>query len=57
MVFAETIGINIRSAEKMILKIVKLEEKYIEMCRASYMPEGMRDDLEKLIHKRIDILK
>ena len=54
--FADTIGIPERSAEKMIEKIVKLKEKYILMCRDSYMPEQMKSNLENLIEQRIAVL-
>lgn len=56
LVFADTIGISERSAEKMIEKIVKLKEKYILMCRDSYMPEQMKANLENLIEQRIAVL-
>ena len=56
LMFADTIGISERSAEKMIEKIVKLKEKYISMCRASYMPEQMKANLENLIEQRIAVL-
>ena len=56
IVFADTIGIPERSAEKMIEKIVKLKDKYISMCRDSYMPEQMRANLENLIEQRIAVL-
>ena len=56
LVFADTIGIPERSAEKMIEKIVKLKDKYLSMCRDSYMPEQMRANLENLIEQRIAVL-
>lgn len=55
-VFAEAIGITKKSAEKMIEKIVKLKDKYISMCRDSYMPDDMKEALENLIEQRIRIL-
>lgn len=54
--FAETIGMAEKSAEKMIGKIVKLKDKYITMCRESYMPDSMKAELETLIAQRIAIL-
>ena len=54
--FAQTIGITEKSAEKMIEKIVKLKDKYITMCRDSYMPDNIKETLEKLIEQRISIL-
>ena len=56
IVFADTIGIPELSAEKMIEKIVKLKDKYISMCRDSYMIEQMRESLENLIEQRIAVL-
>ncbi len=56
-VLAETIGITEKSADKMIQKIVKLKDKYIEMSRDSYMPDDMKDSLENLINERIAILE
>ena len=56
LVFADTIGIPERSAEKMIGTVVKLKDKYISMCRDSYMPEQMKSNLENLIEQRIAVL-
>ncbi len=56
-VLADTIGITRKSAEKMIDKIVKLKNKYIDMCRSSYMPEDMKLSLEGLIEERMSILE
>lgn len=55
-VFAETIDITEKSAEKMIDKIVKLKDKYIAMCREYYMPDDMKKVLEALIEQKIAIL-
>lgn len=55
-VFANTIGISEKSAEKMIKKIVSLKDKYILMCQESYMPDDIKTDLENLIEERIAIL-
>ncbi len=57
IIFAETIGITEKSAEKMIEKIVKLKDKYIKMCRDSYIPDDMKKSLENLIEQRISILE
>ena len=57
LIFAETIAIPKKSAEKMIEKIVSIKEKYVDMCRNSYMPEHMKNELEALIEKRIEVLK
>lgn len=57
LVFAQTIGVPQKSAEKMIAKIVALEETYLEMCQASYMPTKMKDALKFLISERINTLR
>ena len=54
---AETAGILRKSAEKMINKVVELEDVYVEYCRNSYLPSDMKERLEKLIQKRIAVLK
>ena len=56
LVFAKTIGLSERSADKMIEKVVKLKDKYISMCRQSYMPTEMKARLESLIEERISVL-
>lgn len=53
---AENIGLNKKSAEKMIAKLLKLKELYIKMCRDSYLPEDMKGSLEELIRTRCTIL-
>lgn len=57
LVLAETIGITEKSADKMIQKIVRLRDKYIGMCKASYMPGEMKESLENLINERITVLE
>ena len=44
------------SAEKMIIKIVSLKEKYKKMCIESFLPENMKDSFLQLIDERCDIL-
>ncbi len=57
IIFAETICIADKAAEKLIEKVVKLKDKYIAMCRESYMPDDMKEALENLIKNRIAILE
>lgn len=54
--YAEAIDIDGKVAEKIIKKIVNLKDKYITMCRESYIPDSMKASLEKLIEERIFIL-
>ncbi len=57
IVFAETIGVAGKTADKMIKKIISLRDKYITMCRESYMPDDMKDSLVALIEQRISVLE
>ena len=53
MIFAQTIGLQDKVAERFIKKVIGLEDKYIEMCRESYLPEDMKETLCQLISERI----
>lgn len=53
--FADTCGISVKSAEKMINKIVSMQPIYLAMCRNSFLPEWMKESLEKLIIGRSQI--
>ena len=55
--FAGAVGIPENSAKKMMAKIVKLEEKYQEMCERSYLPEPMKEKMKALLKARLEILK
>ena len=57
LVFADTIGLSPKVAEKMIQKVIKLEDTYITMCQESYMMRHQKEALEALIRARIDRLK
>ncbi|MBQ9083384.1 MAG: HipA domain-containing protein [Clostridia bacterium] len=57
MLFAKAMGIAEKATEKMIGKIVNLQEKYITMCRDSYMPDNLKEDMERLILQRLERLK
>ncbi len=50
---ANTCGIPAKSAEKMMERIFRLRPTYLEMCRESYLPEGMKASLERLIEERV----
>lgn len=56
LVLAETIGIPPKSAEKMIDKIIKLKDRYVQLCKTSYLPNDMKGALEELIAQRIEAL-
>ena len=57
LIFAEACGLNSKSAEKMIEKIVSLKDTYIGMCRESYLPDDMKASFEALICERMAILR
>jgi serine/threonine-protein kinase HipA len=52
MAFADTCDIPAKSAEKMINKIASMQSTYLSMCRSFYLPESMKELLEKLIIER-----
>ena len=54
--FAEEIGIESVTAEKLLLKVIKEKDNLISMVDESYLSEAMKEKLEKIILDRIDIL-
>lgn len=56
-IFAKTIGVPEKSAEKMIRKVVFMEDEYIFMCADSFISKVMKNRIENLIHNRITVLK
>ena len=57
LVFAEEIGIEQKSAEKMIAKVVKAKDNFISMCEESYVSTTVKERLVELIEKRVEALK
>ncbi len=57
LAFAETAGLPGRSAQKLLNKIVSMEETYIAMCGKSLIPDDMKDAFCQLISRRIAVLK
>ena len=56
LIFADSCGLERRSAEKMLDKIVAMKDTYREMCLNSYLPHGMKERLHSLISERISLL-
>lgn len=56
-ILANTIGITNKAAEKMIEKIIKLKDDYLDMINASYIPSDMKKSLANLIFVRTSILE
>ena len=54
--FAEEIGIESVTAEKLLAKVIKEKETLLTMCNESYLSEPMKDRLKELILTRINIL-
>ncbi len=57
LIFADKCGISRISAEKMIAKLVSMQDKYIEMCKISLLPEHLKSDLISLIEERTNTLE
>ena len=56
-IFANTIGVSQKSAEKMMDKILRLKDIYISMCNDSYLTDNLKASLISLIEARCTILK
>ena len=54
--FAEEIGIESVTAEKLLSKVIKEKDNLISMVDESYLSKAMKEKLEKIILDRIDIL-
>ena len=52
--FADTCGISRRSAEKLIISLVKLTPKWIETCDSSLLPDELKKRLKKIITQRAE---
>ncbi|MDD7219390.1 MAG: HipA domain-containing protein [Clostridia bacterium] len=57
LIFADSCNISRASAEKMIAKVVSMKDKFIIMCRDSFLPEHLQERFVALIEERTDILE
>ena len=57
LLFAGEIGIEQKSAEKMIAKVIKAKDNFIAMCEESYLSAAVKERLIKLIENRVEALK
>ncbi len=57
LLFAEEVGIEQKSAEKMIAKVINAKDSFIAMCEGSYLSATVKERLIKLIEKRVEALK
>ena len=53
---AEKCGLAEKVVEKMIKKIAASKEKFFVQCEASYLPEEKKEEMKRLIEKRIEVL-
>ena len=56
LAFAEQIGIEKISAEKMLEKVIKEKDAFLTMTGESYLPEPLKRRLKELISTRIKLL-
>ena len=57
LTFAEEIGIEKRSAEKLLVKVIKAKETLLAMTDESYLSEGIKARLKEIISSRIGVLE
>ena len=55
--FAEEIGIEKITAEKLLSKVIKEKEAFVTMVHESYLSESMKESLVKLIENRVESLQ
>jgi serine/threonine-protein kinase HipA len=57
LAFAEEIGIESVTAEKLLSKVIKEKDTFVTMVHESYLSESMKERLVKLIEKRVESLQ
>ena len=55
--FAEEIGIESVTAEKLLSKVIKEKDTFVTMVHESYLSEAMKERLVKLIENRVESLQ
>ena len=55
--FAEEIGIESVTAEKLLSKVIKEKETLLAMCEESYLSETTKTRLKEIIFARIGVLE
>ncbi len=56
LLFAKSIGLNEKTAEKIISDIIKLQAKYLALCDEAYLSASMKNKIKEIILERIQIL-
>ena len=57
LLLAESLGLNKKTAEKLMAKLCKYENSFLEEVEQSLLPKEMKDQLQELIVERIKVLK
>ncbi len=57
LIFAQTIGLPEKAAEKIIQKIVSMQAQYLQMCDESYLPQELKESFRQLICERMQVLQ
>lgn len=55
--FGDAIGLSQNVAEKMMVRVSKCEETYLDMCEKSYLPDDIKEQLKNLIQQRMSVLR
>ena len=55
--FGDAIGLSQGVAEKLMERLSKYEETYLDMCEKSYLPDDTKERLKSLIRQRISVLR
>ena len=56
LVLAESIGVSIITAKRLISRILKLTDKMLVEVDQSYVPDYMKEDLKRLIMERCEMV-
>jgi len=57
LLLADSLDLNRKTAEKLMAKLCKYENSFIEEVEQSLLPKEMKDQLQELIVERISVLK
>lgn len=57
LLLAESLGLNKKTAEKLMAKLCKVEKSFLEEIEISLLPDDMKESMSKLISERISIFQ
>lgn len=55
LIFADICGITASSAEKMIAKLVSMQDTFVDMCGESLLPEHLKERFVRLMEERVRV--